>query len=519
MSGQNDTVTEVDSRRYGTDFFDILGKLKRAAIDAYMASKNFEHNGGLYRRERLSPNKDRRIMVYVTMPDDLGRGGGTSDEKTLPGWGEDYVTDFTDVRVRINCIVERWMNLPEPDTIEEVAKNFSEIAERLRMDDGSPASISAEIKTVEDKFGSGFDGIAMDAFTGKFINMLRIVLQHHYALAGLLSNSMCSQVGIWTAARAGFVQIVESTTASFNKMAKWSGGDLRVTLRVLQYALSIADIKSPKDAIEMAIRFGLNVLGRDGDSTDRTDSEPLSGKPATFEECMMAFEQHLSALARQVWGAENNVRTSVNSNMGEIENDKDRYELSGWSLDTASLAGKTATAVGLDNYTKIEGIADRDMVAIHDALHSLVEGPAGAAAQDEPIAQTVSRDISIGLGQCGPADAVREFNEVLKDLMRNLVRDLEQGRADLWAAYEYLNNANDQSAAKLNEIAATIDQGGDLDPWDYETPPADLRATMNFLYAMGGYSPSRQVPMVCTTDGRELKVDWLEQRDQTKDEQ
>ena len=44
---------EVDSVRYGREFHSMLGQLKRAAIDAYMASKGFWQRDGRYVRLRI----------------------------------------------------------------------------------------------------------------------------------------------------------------------------------------------------------------------------------------------------------------------------------------------------------------------------------------------------------------------------------------------------------------------------------------------------------------------------------
>ena len=131
------------------DLDESIGRLKRAAIDAYVRDKI---GGGA---ESFTRNKDGYEMVFtgttmgIDRPGPDGEGGGTgfkaSTSNSGPNYGGgsgstselDYTKEFNSVRRKIEDIVEPWRKLPNPETIDRVLSGCRGAVSHLSISLGS----------------------------------------------------------------------------------------------------------------------------------------------------------------------------------------------------------------------------------------------------------------------------------------------------------------------------------------------------------------------------------------------
>jgi hypothetical protein len=122
-----------------------------------------------------------------------------------------------------------------------------------------------------------------------------------------------------------------------------------------------------------------------------------------------------------------------------------------------------------------------------DVITSIVNGPMRQIAEelhgqlltlttwDEEIASAVRRDSQLlGLGGYGPSQTVCELNEMLCDMLRDLLWEVETGASQLWLAYDAHMRGNTQAAAELATLNSSLPEGSGYNPWDFELPQADL---------------------------------------------
>ena len=125
----------------------LVGRLKKAAIDAYMRSScdsaftDYEVHDDYYMVSTLVPQGQAAApsdSQRITRPGDDGEGGGrTNGDSTMK-----YVHKFNEIRSAIDEVVGPWLDLPDPQRINtEKAKVFGVVgilAADVNMQAGAP---------------------------------------------------------------------------------------------------------------------------------------------------------------------------------------------------------------------------------------------------------------------------------------------------------------------------------------------------------------------------------------------
>ena len=86
----------------------LVGRLKRAAIDAYMRSQGFRVSDRYY-SQQIGMNPDYGdLIAYIVRPDEAGNGGGEGVNGPFMHAPFTYVDEFEGIRNFIDGKLEMW---------------------------------------------------------------------------------------------------------------------------------------------------------------------------------------------------------------------------------------------------------------------------------------------------------------------------------------------------------------------------------------------------------------------------
>lgn len=457
-----------------------IGALKRAAIDAWMNSHSngwWEIDGSHY---RITSGD-----ATVTRPGEDGEGGGDWDGNFfLTDWmvdgskDEEFRTAFSEIRTRIDNALKDWDHnlLPKPKNLEEdveQARQAVRLLSTAASTSGGTSTGGGEIAgylNSLDQNASSMSGQSMEVFKAKFINQLESAISGYRGIAQVIGNASSAELKIWTDARATIIDSVTKTTAAFNAAANDDSVNWDVVLKVAGAAVAGAKLFMTGGvyALEGAA-IGLTLI-----SDLKAIGEKNATKPGNndYEGIMTAFETSLKDLSTAIKTEEEQIKTNVETNFGQVEKDKSSYDLTASvSVDdpnTDANEGKTIFEVTDDSQANIVVInTDLANGIIDVAMPGIAAEVAKASDQIFFAGQTrLGRPDGIGLGATGPSEQIYDLGWRAAELCKDLEWEVYNGAKMLRAVIEDLGVQDNDSSDKLEQLQASLSEGSGWDPWD-----------------------------------------------------
>lgn len=469
---------------------EVLGPLKRAMIDAFIAEKSFGGvfghiqdrfaiDGAWYKLETGGDGDTGSTECWVKRPGPDGRGGGAHDPAHSAAGVPDYTGHFSDIRHWVNDQVSRWKELPDPAGFEELATAFGDVAAALKRDGGTLSGLVGDLNTKTSH--DALAGSTISAFRNMFVIHTPTVLNGLSGIATLLVSYFQAQYGLWVAAQVGFVQIVEKYTQVFRDLSQHTSTRGDVVVRALQYAASAANAASLSGALNLAAEtLQLTGLG------SGEPSKSVSCSPDSFADGREKLREALNALNEDIYEAEKKIRDTAVENILHIsstggynaegnyhQNNRENYDVLLAPEDIQAVADLRMVdfRIAMDG-SLVDGIVNGPMEDIATKLHNLLLTTTGC---HESIARCAKRgDSRIGVGTYGPGWVLQELNEVLCDLLQDLRSEVERGARQLSLACQVHMDHNAQVAADLAAVSQSLQDGSGYDPWDVKPPSVPL---------------------------------------------
>ncbi|QBX55731.1 hypothetical protein EXE58_09880 [Nocardioides seonyuensis] len=469
------------------DLNDMIGPLKRAAIDAYMCSNNW---GGFLGYRIVGdkyffahPNVSGSYGTTteeVDRPNEQGEGGGRWKMRIPMAFDPDaedkYVDDFNNIRDRIDEALRPWKWLPEPADIAEMVESVRQANRILSLDAvnaGGTVTGGGEIGGNINLILENSDAMAggmITAFKANFLAQLGKAVAGHHAITIVLGGMLAAEWKIWEQARQTVADLVEQSTQAFDAAAEGGDIDWDVVLKVAGYAVAGAAIFATAGtgaATALAVA-GLGIKILDGAVPASGSGTETDAPGGDFDSVMDSFEGTLKDLDTAIEDEETILEDNLRTNLSQIRADKSSYDLERppiMDIDDDS-------DLGAPSEIRIEPVLVKE---ITETYLPNIRGELMRAAnrlQEVVSLSAIHRDSSLGLGSYGPREQYHDLRDLGYELIRNLQLEVSYSAKSLQLGVEdILVTDSDQQDALEAHAQRVIDleigqPTGPYNPWN-----------------------------------------------------
>ncbi len=458
-------------------FDDLVGPLKRAAIDAYMTSPDLGVWG--IEGDRYTQDSANGGDAYVTRPDENGEGGGDweTDNVVADLFGvdrdEEFKTAFDDLRSWIDEKLKRWRDIPKGDDIAPLVEAMRQAGRRL----STGAETSGGVITGGGEIAGNLSVILQDsdamaggmisAFKTDFLAQLGTAISGQHAIALVLGGHLAAQEKMWTGARESVVELIKESTDAFNAAAKEAEVDWKVVLKVSGYVVAGVTLFATDGVGSPAVDLGLKILDEALKEADKPTEEPAP----TYDSVKTAFERDLKSLDAKITEEEEGIDGNIITNLGQIRSDRGSYDLSRPPL----LDVDDDSDLGKPDEIKIDPILVKEITGT--CMPNVADELYAAQKEVDDVADTdvFLRDDSVGVGARGPSQRMGELRWLLWELLGNLAFEIKNSAKTLELAVEDIGQSDSSAKDALEKHADDVEDGGigepggAYDPWN--VPP------------------------------------------------
>ena len=489
----------------------LVGRLKRAAIDAYMRSQGFRVSDRYY-SQQIGMNPDYGdLNAHIVRPDEAGNGGGEGVNGPFMHAPFTYVDEFEGIRNFIDGKLEMWYGLPSPSGFDTYISAYKEAIGKICSDDsgavdtdGNGANIGGgQLKMLEGvspgliginlqglvHSASSMKGKAMNAFRSQFALTLPRVLKNLYLAMNVHYSTLAAEKSVIEKSREKITRLVIDTTEAFNAF-ELGGGDASTDFfwDIAGVALEVAMLPFGGGAVSLALAGASASLSLLGAFKSEAEKQHELGSQ-TYEGIRDNFGAIADALRVEVQNCERAINDNLTQNMKIIQEDVcsaeqqqnggccETYDTVHFHLLPASIHDlEEGENVSIDeNEVDLMTTESRDGGYMPKIYSEVVESAnkLNGVTMSTPARRAYG---GFGIGEVGPGGSFDSFKQIIHELLLDLSWRVEMGIANLRAAVNDIAQQDEESARQLESIAALVDEGSGINPWDQESQgSANLR--------------------------------------------
>lgn len=445
----------------------LVGRLKKAAIDAYMRSScdsaftDYEVHDDYYMVSTLVPQGQAAApsdSQRITRPGDDGEGGGrTNGDSTMK-----YVHKFNEIRSAIDEVVGPWLDLPDPQRINtEKAKAFGVVgilAADINMQAGAPVG-TGELHKALDRVNqkiNDMSGATVMSFGLDFIDPLQGAVQGIQEGVAYWGASLAAEQKMFERARYIVLTAIEKSTKVFRGVADNEYQKLNIMLQVVNEVVEAFDaFVEPTGLLKhgsTAVKLGLKGMKK------VTEEDVKKGAPQNYESAMKAFRSAFKAIANRVELAEGKIQQTLVDNYEVMEVNHERVDMSMKTLSSSEIGKADKLKIDMNH---IDDIVNRAMPKVSESLEDAAKRISGVFLSD-----CVRRDPRVGVGESGPSKQFDQLKVLLYKLLADLAWESRTGTKDFELAVHYIQTQDGQSKAALDSFNEQVSKGSGIRPWD-----------------------------------------------------
>lgn len=446
----------------------LKGKLKRAAIDAWMKDQDYLIDSDRQYKARGSG----RAVFKVTRPGEDGEGGGdfTCDQIGPDSWyGDDgdWMSSFDSIRSEIDDGLEPWKDLPDPadfdDLIAEMRLARSKLAVSASAAGGQvtgPGLLGSSLDLIGENSDAMSGGI-ITAFKSRFLLQLGATVGGHNAITIILGGALESEKKLWREARQTTADAVVNSTRALDAYAQDNSHDWTLELKVAGAAVGgVAAFLSGGSVALVGAGTGVSILSALNDESEARASQPAS---SDADGLLAAFFTSLRDLNDAIKNEEQALDDNLRTNLGLVTSldgfDLDK-PLSGVDDDSdLHVADSPAIIHNPSLVTEITGTAMPDIAnELLDARGHVIAANRGAPFR---------RDAAVGIAANGCFAVWSDLAWVLVHFVSDLSWEVKNGAKTLELAIADMGQVDTQAADALELHAASIAGGSGWEDYDH----------------------------------------------------
>ncbi|MFG6475958.1 hypothetical protein ACFXP7_06170 [Microbacterium sp. P06] len=420
------------------DLDDAIGKLKKAAIDAWMADDAFY-------KDKLGENKYYKWGFAPNgyeMPNDAGEGGGKVDG--MP-WDDDI--SFDGIRSRVDNAVEIWRDLPT-GTAAGVYKTSTSSAAASLGASGTGASVADDgaILTSTNTMGDLLTQQLVASFIGpmldKYYTQFKGISQSLGAAAAILQMNYTMQSSMWQGVRDDVATIIENAESACAEYAESKGtADFQVTLGVVAtVAAAVATVATAGAAAPLV--GAMVTLSAAASTAVAAISADASITGGSYDELMSSFEEALDTLRSAVSDQESEVRTMLSGAVSAVAADPGGFDLNRYKIHPQDEAFS-------DEIVMVRQHTD----TVSSNMQRVIEGlDAAKTALGSPPDSDPTPHLQISSGTHSSALSLFDYTA---DALKSTLEEYSRGKDLFDAEVENYFNTDEESRQTVEDLAAS----------------------------------------------------------------
>ena len=469
----------------------LVGQLKVAAIDAYMAT----HKGGYWASSKrltggdfvsstgnyagIFPNgsytRDHAIgddFIYVRPRLSRRNTGGAGGEayhakpsdnaysgdliihsvevlERRPGKDLDFAGIFRD----IDSVMSNWWDLPEtgrgtggdfgPAT--EIADTLADIAYDLGVKDGLLGNSGYIDVALGDGGGPGSllwfansEGFKTDAFRTwfeVFVARLPDAIGGCAKIVAWLATVTAAQARAWHITKADVTNAVERARDNFNVVAEAGDGLSPTEARFMKAAVLIAKNFLPKPASTVYDAFEVQSF------LDEQIDGMTAAPGRDYESVMRQFKESMTKIEHQVSNSEEAIGRTAVSLLGKVRDHRD----STFNLCKNRVGESARISIPEGGQIDIHYDPVKSVTGILANIVGILNGCVDTISRHEEEMRTVfRRGHGIGMSAFGPGWAVQELAEMARENLHNIAWRCEASIEAIWAVFWMMIQKNEE---------------------------------------------------------------------------
>ncbi|WP_216764518.1 hypothetical protein [Schaalia sp. 19OD2882] len=299
-------------------------------------------------------------MDWITRPDANGEGGGnwSTSAPFVPGSINEqmdarYKERFDTIHATIDELMFPFLRLAEPSKCDTHIENARTACKSLSCspsvgEDKTPTGASeiteqlAGIAQALDKMS----GETIAAFKQKFLLKLNRTIASLHGASVASSSTLKAEQEIFDKANKAVIEAVTSATAAFIASSDNTAAEIKVTLKILGFAVTAAKaftgdgVGVGLDLADLGIDIGESAAGGEDFAMDTNGN---------YESVLSTFQQSLEAIKKDILDSETFIQGYLDKCSTQIDTDHESYDLTVPPRSTA----RTWTRVAWSSWIRI----------------------------------------------------------------------------------------------------------------------------------------------------------------------
>ncbi|WP_109506982.1 hypothetical protein [Nocardioides speluncae] len=446
----------------------LKGKLKRAAIDAWMKDQDYLIDSDSQYKARGSG----RAVFKVTRPGEDGEGGGdfTCNQLGPDSWyGDDgdWMSSFDSIRGEIDDGLEPWKDLPDPNDFDDLILAMQQARGKLAVSASGeggqvtgPGLLGGSLDLIGENSAAMSGGI-ITAFKTRFLLQLGATVGGHNAITIVLGGALVSERKLWREARQTVADAVVNSTDALNAYARDDSHDWTLDLKVAGAVIGgVSAFLSGTAPVLVGAGTAVSILSALNEESEERASQPES---SDADGLLRGFFTSLRDLNDAIKNEEQALEDNLRTNLGLVTT------LDGFDLDKPlpgvdddgdlHVAGSPAIIHNASLVTEITGTAMPDIASeLLDAKSHVI-----AANSATPF----RRDAAVGIGSTGCFATWSDLAWVLVHFVSDLSWEVRNGAKTLELAIADMGQTDTQAADALEQHATSIAGGSGWEDYDH----------------------------------------------------
>lgn len=396
----------------------IIGQMKRAAIDCWMADQSFDPDWldkSYYSKWGWMENIYRR-------PDENGEGGG--DPIWYLPWVDSITPQFDDIRSRIEGVVSKWRNLPDGSECEAPRSAVASTAAQLGSSPSEPvfknnAEFAAAATVVYDNVHDYIKGSFSAPFIDKYHVQFLTVTAGLADACGFLDLNYAAQSEMWPIVREDVAATCKQAAHTWAEKAAHGAAErqeliFNVAITALGAAASIATAGAATVAVVTAFASATTLA-----KTARAAVEYEAAiEGDSYRQILTSLATSLDALDSVITDRERDFHNLLSGAASEMERKQaefnlNAYDIMEFTLDDGVMSVESNESVLVSrSMTRIEGVLSHAVTTLGRV----------------PVANPTPREAGIGFRASGTHEAASELHELAKNYLQQTSDEYTRGK-------------------------------------------------------------------------------------------
>ena len=415
----------------------IIGKMKRAAIDCWMADQSFSPHWG----NDMIYAKWGFMLNYYNRPEADGSGGGTGN-----GVKDSVAEEFEQIRASIDALVSPWTDLPdgsECSTPQSMVSSTSGLLGSSSSGENTDA-IATSSGTVEQYLGP-IQARFKEPFLDKYYTQFSLVTNGLANACVILEANYAAELEMWPAARTDVATLCDSARGAWEKKsddAAAASGTLTLTV-VAAVAGVVASVVTAGAGTVAAVA-ALGTIGAAASTAVAAIAADAVISGNTYGDIYSSLSDALDKLDTALREQEDALATMMSDTSDAISS-----QIADFNLDAFPFGELTAPGGTMSIERSDSNIVSNNLGRIEGSLASAIS-QLGAP----PASNPTPRDSRIGLGFNGTHGQATYLYELVASCLTLTSAEYTRGHLLFDAAVEDFFSSDDAAKERVNALRA-----------------------------------------------------------------